>query len=446
MINVYDIAYGVGLAVGSPVWLLRSGARRKVFRAFRERMGHVEGLAAGERSILIHAVSLGEMNATRGLVERVREVRPELHIIISTTTETGFARAQQLYGDKPRFTIIRYPLDFTAAVVRVLDNLRPELVALMELEVWPNFMRQCEKRGIPVVVLNGRVTESSFRKYRLAGPVVRKMFGRLAAVCAQEQIYADRFVALGVIDERIQVTGTMKFDTAVIADHIAGDDEMAERLGLSSAERIWVCGSTGPGEEAVVLDAYAELVKKNPLLRLFIVPRKPERFDEVEALIRQSGLAVLRRSKVQSGADGDPSRRAVILGDTMGELTKFYSLADVVFVGRTLVDLGARQHGSDMIEPAALAKPVIVGPFTGNFAEVMNRFRAAGAMVEIAGAGELVGAVAGLLGSPQKAEEMGRRAQQVVVQERGATERHVQVILKYLARPSLAEVLPPRER
>jgi 3-deoxy-D-manno-octulosonic-acid transferase len=400
-------------------------------------MGHVSARAQGKSAILIHAVSLGEMNATRGLVEILRTLRPELHIIISTTTETGLARAQQLYRDKSLFTIIRYPLDFTPAIARVLDNLRPELVALMELEVWPNFLRQCEKRRIPVVLLNGRVTESSFRKYRLARPIVRKMFFRLAAVCAQDQIYADRFAILGTPAARIQVTGTMKFDSAVIADQIAGDRELAASLRLSSSDRIWACGSTGPGEEELVLTAYSELLAKhNPSLRLIIVPRKPERFDEVAALIQQTGFPVIRRSRLPSDPEWDQLRAsrkpAVILGDTMGELTKFYSLADVVFVGRTLVDLGPRQHGSDMIEPAALAKPVIVGPFTTNFAEVMNRFRAAGAMVEIAGANELAKSVAELLASPQKAREMARRAQQVVSTERGATERHAQIILKYL--------------
>jgi 3-deoxy-D-manno-octulosonic-acid transferase len=224
----------------------------------------------------------------------------------------------------------------------------------------------------------------------------------------------------------------MKFDSAVVADRLPGDRELASSLGIAPSERIWVCGSTGPGEEEIVLAAYEELLRKHdPTLRLIIVPRKPERFDEVAQLIEKSRHQLIRRSKpgqVRPVLDNPP----VILGDTMGELAKFYSLAEVVFIGRTLVNLGPKQHGSDMIEPAALAKPTIVGPFTGNFAEVMNQFRAAGAIIEIAEPSSLAKSIAELLEDPSKAKAMGQRAQQVVIQERGVTEKHIQVILGQL--------------
>ncbi|MFI5380685.1 MAG: 3-deoxy-D-manno-octulosonic acid transferase [Tepidisphaerales bacterium] len=242
MSNLYDIAYWSGLVASSPFWLLKTSTRRKVLGALSQRAGQVAPRDGSAPAVMIHAVSLGEMNATRGLIERLRAQRPDLHFIITSTTETGFARAQELYGPHPkpieppspapglldvepevsRFTILRYPLDFTGAVTRLLDNLRPSAVVLMELEIWPNFLRQCELRGVPVIVVNGRVTEPSFRKYRLAGPVTRRMFSRLSAACVQEPVYADRFRQLGVPAERIAVTGTMKFDTATVGLARAG--------------------------------------------------------------------------------------------------------------------------------------------------------------------------------------------------------------------------------
>lgn len=435
MINGYDIAYGLGLGALAPFWMIRSGTRRKVLRALRERMGNDLGPAGASPAVMIHAVSLGEMNATRAMLRALSEARPELSFIVSTTTDTGYARGVELYGNHPRVRLIRYPLDFTSAVNRVLDALRPTVVVLMELEVWPNFVLQCERRQIPVVLVNGRLTPGSFRNYRLGGPLVRRMFRRLNAVCAQEESYARRFMALGAPPERVRVTGTMKFDTAQVAHSIPGADELANAVGLSAGqEPIWVCGSTGPGEEEILLKAYRGLLADFPRLRLVIVPRKPERFDEVADLIRGGGFELRRRSRPQIAGAASHTALPIVLGDTMGELRTFYSLADVVFVGRTLVDLGARQHGSDMIEPAALAKPTVVGPFTGNFAEVMNQFRAAGAMAEIETPIELGEGVGRILSDHERAREMGRKAQQVVRENQGATSRHVELILRELDR------------
>jgi 3-deoxy-D-manno-octulosonic-acid transferase len=430
MMNGYDIAYGLGLGIAAPVWLAIPKTRRKVLKAFRERMGHVEARLGSEPAVMIHAVSLGEMNATRAMVAKLRELRPGLQFILSTTTDTGFNRGVELYGSAGDCRVVRYPLDFSSAVARVLDELKPSLVVLMELEVWPNFLVHCGRRGIPVLLVNGRLTPSSFRNYKWAGPITAKMFRRLERVCAQEQTYADRFLALGAPADRVRVTGTMKFDNAQVADRIDGADALAEAVGLHPGdEPIWVCGSTGPGEEQIVLDAYRLLLANHPKLRLVIVPRHPERFDEVATLIQSAGFTLLRRSNRQS-AIGNP--QSVILGDTMGELRKFFSLADVVLVGRTLVDLGPRQHGSDMIEPAALAKPVIVGPFTGNFAEPMNAFRAANAIEEIQDPNQLAPAVERLLTDRSAAAAMGRRAQEVVRTNQGATQRHVDLILEQL--------------
>jgi 3-deoxy-D-manno-octulosonic-acid transferase len=293
-------------------------------------------------------------------------------------------------------------------------------------------MAVCQQRNVPVVLVNGRVTEGSFRNYVRAAPFTRSMFAKLSWVCVQEKVYIDRFVRMGVPADRVQLTGTMKFDTAQVADSIAGADELAEAMGLQNGEPLWVCGSTGPGEEQIVLEVYGQLLKKYPALRLAIVPRKPDRFDDVANLICNSGLELVRQSEVMAGKAGAISHRSVILGDTMGELRKFYSLATVVFVGRTLVDLGKKQHGSDMIEPCALARPVVVGPYTTNFAEVVSAFQAEKAIVEVRDQEQLRATLDGWLGAPEEARAMGQRAQAVVRQQQGATQRHIQAILRFL--------------
>jgi 3-deoxy-D-manno-octulosonic-acid transferase len=432
VINFYDIAWGSGVAILAPYWLTVPHARIKVLRALRERMGRKLPPAKGGPTVMIHAVSVGELNAARKMIQMLAEARPDLHFIISITTDTGTARGKELYDINPRVTLIRYPLDFTSAIHRVLDGLRPSLVVLMELEIWPNFVLQCQRRNIPVLLVNGRLTEGSYRHYRWGGAIVRRMFRRLSAICAQEQMYADRFIQLGAPPDRVQVTGTMKFDTAQVDQTPAGAAELAWEVGLAPGqEPIWVCGSTGPGEERIVLDVYRRLLTDQPRLRLVLVPRKPERFDEVAGLIGSAGFALIRRSN-PAGLASSPSGPTIILGDTMGELRKFYSLADVVFVGRTLVDLGSRQHGSDMMEPAALAKPTLVGPFTGNFAEVMNQFRAADAIKEVRTPDELTASIRQLLSDPASAAVLGRAAAEVVRRGQGATASHVELIHAHL--------------
>jgi 3-deoxy-D-manno-octulosonic-acid transferase len=447
--NLFDLGYGLGIGVSAPVWLLVPKWRRKVLEARRHRMAIEPGRQTSHPAVMIHAVSLGEINATVELVRLMEQARPELRFIISSTTEIGFEQAQKLYGQNPKTTVIRFPLDFSSAVNRLLDAQRPTAVVLMELEVWPNFIKACAHHEIPVVVFNGRLTHKSYRNYRLAFPLTKPTFRRLSYVCAQDQEYADRFIKLGVASDRVRVTGSMKFDTAQITSQIAGADALAAEVGLRpQKEKIWVCGSTGPGEEQIVLDAYGDLLRSYPGLRLAIIPRKPERFGEAAELIRSRGYLLVRRSQNRTGAvrtqepsaaksDGPP----IVLGDTMGELRKFYSLADLVFVGRTLVDLGQKQHGSDMIEPAALAQPIIVGPYTTNFAEPMNRFREADAIREINPSKELLpsqalrDAATELLGSPATASQMAKLAQDVVRKNQGATARNVETILTYLVSP-----------
>ena len=420
-----DLAYTLGLILASPYWLLAPKARAKVLFALKHRRGHSSLPQPAKPTLLIHAVSVGELNATRALIEQIQLSHAGWHLLVTTTTVAGYDRATALFKDRPGVSVARFPLDFSGSVRRLLSHFNVRAAVLMELEVWPNFMAECARGHIPVAVINGRITTESFSRYQWVRPVVSAMMGRLALVCAQDEVYAERFRKLGA--PKVSITGTMKFDTAEVADKVSGTDDLAADLQVNSAAPLWVCGSTGPGEEALILAIYQDLLPAVPSLQLAIIPRKPERFDEVAALITSQNFGLVRRSG-KPGTYAESSRPTVILGDTMGELRKFYSLATVVFVGRTLVDLGPRQHGSDMIEPAALGKPTIVGPFTSNFAEVMRAFLAGHAMLEVTTPAHLRESVLNLLNDPSAASGLGRRAQQVVIAGRGATRRSLQAI------------------
>jgi 3-deoxy-D-manno-octulosonic-acid transferase len=319
----------------------------------------------------------------------------------------------------------------------------------MELEVWYNFMVQADRFNIPVIVANGRMTESSKRAYRLIGALTSRMFRRISYVFAQDEEIAGRFRAVGVPAERISVAGTMKYDSTVVAQEVPGSGELARALGIKATHHLWVAGCTGPGEEEEILTAHQQLLQEGHAnIRLAIVPRHPERFAEVASLIRVRGFALRRRSKhpdlpLEQTAEGprvmgfgllDPvgalPRDTVVLGDTMGELDKFYSLARVVFVGRSLVPLG----GSDMMEPAGLGKAIIFGPHTFNFAEPVRALLEAEAAFQIAGPAELSPVLQRLLGDPGLARTVGQRAQKVILDRKGATEKHMKLICRILGR------------
>lgn len=400
-----------------------------------QRFGRVPARAGDRPCIWIHAVSVGEVNATRSLVEELRRRLPNHDLVVSATTRTGFEAATRAY---PNLSVVHYPLDFPRAIRRTLDALRPDLILLMELEVWPNLLAEAGRRGIPVAIVNGRVTEersmARFRKPLLRG-LARWMFSRLAWIAAQNEAYAARFRELGARPAVVHVVGNLKYDTAVVADSTPGDAALAHAMGLARDRPLWVAGSTGPGEEAIVLDAHAALVKTHPALQLAIIPRKPERFDEVAELIRRRGHACIRRSRRKDDSNaavstpaGDEERASIFLGDTMGELRKFYALADVVFVGRTLVPMG----GSDLMEVAGMARPILIGPHTDNFADAAEQLEQAGAAQRVSDAASLAASVRRMLDEPAVARTAGRAGQDVVRRNAGATLRTVDLILSTL--------------
>ena len=326
-----------------------------------------------------------------------------------------------------------FPLDFSWMARRALKRVRPAVVVLMELEVWYHHVHEAARMDIPVAVANGRITERSYRRYRLAGPYVRSMFSKLAWVGAQDQTIAERFIELGARPDRVAVTGTMKYDTARIADRVEGQEELARTLGIRPDRPLWVAGQTGPGEEEVVMAAFKRLREKLPNLQLAIIPRKPERFGEAGAVIEKHGFRCVRRGRHPDGIAADPDDANVILGDTMGELLKFYALASATFVGRTIAPLG----GSDVLEVAGLAKPIVIGPSYYNFQQPVEALLAGKAIAILPDrpghlAEELAARIGDLLTDPVKAGRGGRAARRIVIDNQGATARTVDGIAQVL--------------
>lgn len=411
-----DLIYAVVAVAVTPFLLWSMWTKRKHRTGWRGRFGHAELPADVRKTVLIHAVSVGEVNATRTLVQALADKHGDrLRIVVSATTDTGFARANDLYGGDHH--VVRYPLDFSWMVRRFLNAVQPDVVLLMELELWPGFVAACVKRRIPVAVINGRLSERSFRGYRRFKPIIGPTFAGLSAACVQDEAYARRFAAMGVIADRLHVTGTMKWDTAERVDVVDGMDELADALGIDRDRPLIVCGSSGPGEEAMFVDQLGELADAaGRPVQLLIAPRKPERFDEAAAAIGEC----VRRSRHLDG------RRAVdgasrFLLDSIGDLRKAYALADVAVVGRSFCPL----YGSDMIEPIALGKATVIGPNTSDFADSMSALLAGEGIVQVADGRQLREQVRRLL-DPAESAALGERGRAVIRDQRGATQRHLE--------------------
>jgi len=439
-----DALYALGLVIASPLWLYRMIRHGRYRSDLGQRFGAAPVRYSLQPVIWVHGVSLGEINAARSLVAEIHRVLPDYRVAVSSTTETGMAAARKLFA--PDHLVFHWPLDFSFAVRRALRRLRPDLVVLMEGEVWPNFLVACTRRRIPVVVVNARMSaDKGYPRYKRIAPLARRLlFKRLTAVGVQDESYAQRFIELGVDKEKVHLTGMLKYDSAEVADRIDGQEKLAAAVGLQEGQKLIVAGGTGEGEEKAVLEVFRELQKSHGDARLAIVPRKPERFDEVARLIDACGFAVIRRSQrpnggAQPGAAlprSQPGKAAppVILGDTMGDLRKFYALAACVFVGRSL----APQGGSDMIEAAALGKPTAFGPHTFNFPQADDLARHG--CVRVADAAELTGQLKAWLSDPSAAAQAGAEAQRFVCGQQGATRRNVEMISHVLGRrPPLAE-------
>jgi len=426
---VIDFVYLLVALAISPVVLYRM-VRYKRYRAgWADRFGKIiRKDPAMKKCIWLHAVSVGEVNATKTIVKELRNKFGDFEIVITTTTDTGFARASALFGANHR--VFYFPLDFSWIMRRVFRNIQPAICLLMELEVWPNFVQVANQRHIPVVIVNGRISNKSFSRYKKIKPLAKKIFKKVSLILAQTDEYAQRFKEIGAPKRKVIVTGSLKYDTAQITNKVEGAKALAAKLKIKK-QRLWVAGATGNDEEKILIDVYQNLKKQDQFsdLRLAIVPRKPERFDEVAQLIKQAGFDLLRYSQIKDSAtplleDG----QAIILGDTMGDLRKFYSLATVIFVGRSLVPMG----GSDMAEAAALGKPTIFGPYAFNFKQTVDVLLEGEGAIMVKDKQDLLDTMQKCLTEPDFAKAIAQNGREVIRKNQGATEKTIEQIAKFL--------------
>jgi 3-deoxy-D-manno-octulosonic-acid transferase len=342
--------------------------------------------------------------------------RPELECVISTTTATGYCLARERFPDHMVFYC---PLDFSWAVGRALDRIRPELLVLVELELWPNLLHAARKRGVRVAVVNARLGERSFRGYRWIGPFARRWLAGIDLVAAQNERIAGRFVALGARRDVVEVTGSLKFDGAQTERDNPATQKLRQIAGFRAGDRIFMAGSTQEPEERLALECFRRLSGEFPQLRLVLVPRHPERFDAVAALVRSSGLAYQRRTDLECDGASAPSR--ILLVDVVGELWAWWGAADVAFVGGSFTQRG----GQNMIEPAAYGAAVSFGPNTWNFRDIVAALLDADGAVMVHDGKELATFLRQCLEQPDYAAALGQRARNLVLSQLGATQRTV---------------------
>ena len=440
---LYSIALSLLFLALLPYFLYQAARHGKYAGSLRERLGFLPSSVRndGRPTIWVHAVSVGELIAARPLISGLKRDMPDHRIVISTTTLTGqrLARASRSSDFEGVFY---FPFDWSLVVRRTLDYVQPNVVIIIETELWPNFLRQCRLSGIPTVVASGRISQRSFARYTIVRGFISRVMEDISMLAMQSEDDAERARFLGAKADRVLVCGNIKYDVEVAAQQSPAPElDIGRRLAISDQAHLIVAGSTAEGEEEIVLEALRIVRRTSGLedTRLVIAPRHSERFDAVAGLIARSGFKLGRRSEVPPSeydnprdappppslsSDQKPAKphpqAEVILLDSIGELAEVYRHATVVFVGGSLVARG----GHNIIEPAAYAKPIVVGPNMDNFRQVVSDFTAGNALVQISGnspetlAAELIS----LLSDAAQAAALGARARAILDQSRGATE------------------------
>jgi len=411
--------YTLAMYLVTPLLVLRLLARgvrsRPYYRRWPERFGFFA--APGfSGSLWVHAVSVGEVNAAEPLIKALRRDYPNAPLVITTVTPTGTARVHQLFGDSVFHVYLPYDLPF--AVRRFLQRTRPRLALIVETEIWPNLYFACRRRGIPLMIVNARLSERSLRGYLPMRGLVRSALRCVRQIAAQSRTDAARYRLLGADPQQLLVTGNMKFDMPIPHGAVAEGATMREHWG--PRRPVWMAASTHEGEEMAVLEAHLQVLQRLPDALLLLAPRHPERFRLVEHSVRSLGFAVGTRS---AGGVPSPAQQVFVI-DAMGQLMPFFAAAEVAFVGGSLVPIG----GHNVLEPAALSTPVLVGPHTFNFEEITRSLIEQGGAERVADSEQLGHDVLQLLRDPDKRQRMGRAAQQVFERERGAVGRIMQLI------------------
>lgn len=430
-----NFLYCAALWLASPLVIYRAARYGRYRRGVRQKFLGLsrEDLEFADETLKLrdaapvawfHAVSVGEVNLITGLVREFRATHPDYQVVVSTSTDTGYDLAKSRFDDLPVFFC---PLDFTWAVNRTFATLRPRLLVLAELELWPNLIRFAGQWGCRVAVANGRLSKRSADRYRRFARLLSPAFSRLDWIGCQDASYAERFIACGARPEAVAITGSIKFDDAPSTRDTLEIHRIARWAGVDPWHQVLVAGSTHSGEEAIALQAYQQLSAEHRELRLVLVPRHKERFDEVARLIVAAGYQVERRSERLSPSDHWPAD-TVVLVDTLGELLHWWGISRIAFVGG---GFGAR-GGQNMLEPAGYGSAVCFGPNTQNFEDIARRLVEAEGAVRLQEPADLARFAERCLTDPPAADSLGRRAQEVVAAHRGATVRTIQQLSQLL--------------
>jgi 3-deoxy-D-manno-octulosonic-acid transferase len=414
MYLLYSLALTALFLALLPYFIYQALRHGKYLDSFIERLGYLpDSISQDARpTIWVHAVSVGEFNAARPLIARIRERWPDCRIVVSTTTLTGQRLAREQAG-RSFDDAFYFPFDWAWTVRRALNRVNPQAVIILETELWPNFLRECQRRDAKAILINGRFSPRSHSRYLKVRRFIARVMSDFSLIVCQSEADRERALSLGASGDHVRVCGNLKYDFSLDESRLdALCAEIADQFSLSADDHLIVAGSTAAGEEKSLLDALKEIRLEVGLekTRMLIAPRHPERFEEVARLIADSGFEVARRSEKRR------SQTDVILLDTIGELASVYRFASVVFVGGSLAPVG----GHNVIEPAAHRKPIIVGPHTFNFRRIMADFRDAGAIVEVESS-ELAEAMIRLLADKDEAQKRGEWAQQIIERNRGAT-------------------------
>jgi 3-deoxy-D-manno-octulosonic-acid transferase len=415
-----NVLYLIAMLVAAP-WLFYRAFRTGRYRqGIREKLlGFGGALPPGE--VWFHGVSVGEVHLLRQLIGAFKQRRPEVNCGVSASTHTGLAEAMKAFPD---VTVFPFPFDFSWAVRRTLRSIRPSLVVLAEGEIWPNFLLACQEMAVPVAVINGRMSPRSLSRYRRLAWAARPLLAKIGLFAMQNEEYAAAIRGIGVPAERVSVTGNVKYDGVSGKRDNAKTMDLRRLLGVEATDLVWIAGSTQAPEEKIAVGIWQRLRKEFPCLRLFVVPRQKDRFEEVARLLQGAGMPFARRSE-GTGLDAP-----VVLIDTIGELGALWGLADVAFVGGSL---DGRRGGQNMIEPAAYGSAVVFGPHVWNFADTATRLRQCNGALQVADATELEIVVRRLLSDPAQRLRMGEAARNFVLSQQGATQRTV-VLLDDLLR------------
>lgn len=441
MYLLYSLLLTIGFILLLPRFAIDAMRSGKYVTGLRQRLGQLPAIDTSNKQVIwLHCVSVGETQAARSLVRALRAEYPDHRLVVSTTTVTGQQVARDLFAEDAAL-VFYFPVDLAWIVRRVLRVLKPSAVLIMETELWPRLLRECRKRAIPVALLNGRISEKSFRRYRKIQPFMRYVLSDLTIALMQSEKDAARIRELGLPDVRIALPGNLKFDSAETAIDERVTAELRGRFGFDGTRPLIVAASTHASEERVLIEALKRMKHSDPArhTRLLIAPRHPERFAEVAALLEGSDFTWSCRSSEPSERDATSD---IVLLDTVGELRTVYPLAQVVFVGGSIASFG----GHNMLEPAATGACVITGPHTENFAAITKALLDEGALIQlpetsaaIDASAQLAAVFTKLLAEEAARSEMGERAREVCRQNAGATERTMQMLSPILSRSTTVD-------